>query len=404
MRRSRSSGNATLQRVGVLAVISVVAGLLLGGMLLPIVGGVGLLARTGANDFERLPSELDISAPPQVSRILAADGSTLATFYFQDRIIVSLDQVPEVMQKAIIAVEDVRFYEHHGIDIKGAFRALLHNGSSGSVQQGGSTLTQQYVKNVLIEKAQASGDKAAVAAAHSDTLARKAREARYALALEQKYSKAQILAGYLNIAYFGDGAYGVGTAAKHYFGQSVGKLTLSQAALLAGLVQSPEVYDPALHPAAALARRNVVLGQMLKYHFIDETQYERATGRRIVLHVHRQGNGCEASSAPYFCDYVQHVIETSKAFGATEEDRIKLLLRGGLTIHTTLDPEVQQAADAAVRDYVHPREPAGVAGAEAVVQPGTGKVLAISVSRPYGQDAAKGQNTIDYAVDQKYGG
>jgi membrane peptidoglycan carboxypeptidase len=403
-RRSITGGGAILQRVGVLAVISVVAGLLLGGMLLPIVGGVGLLARTGANDFERLPSELDIAAPPQVSRILAADGSTLATFYFQNRIVVSLDEVPEVMQKALISVEDVRFYEHHGVDIKGAVRALLHNGSSGSVQQGGSTLTQQLVKNILIENAQAKGDKQAVAAAHSDTLARKAREARYALALERKYSKQQILAAYLNYAYFGDGAYGVGSAAKHYFGRSVRKLTLPQAAMLAGLVQSPEVYDPVLHPEAAKARRDIVLGQMLKYHFIDQSQYDLSVNRPVTLHVQRQGNGCEDSSAPYFCDYVQHVIETSKAFGATKADRVKLLLRGGLTIHTTLEPEVQQAADAAVRKYVHPRDPSGVAGAEAVVEPGTGKVLAVSVSRPYGQDAKRGQNTIDYAVDQKYGG
>jgi membrane peptidoglycan carboxypeptidase len=174
--------------------------------------------------------------------------------------------------------------------------------------------------------------------------------------------------------------------------------------MLAGLVQSPEVYDPVLHPEAAQARRDIVLGQMLKYHFIDQGQYDLAVDRPVKLHVHRQGNGCEDSSAPYFCDYVQHVIETSKAFGATKADRVKLLLRGGLTIHTTLDPEVQQAADAAVRRYVHPRDPSGVAGAEAVVEPGTGKVLAISVNRPYGQDAKRGQNTIDYAVDQKYGG
>src|SRR4051794_21634240 len=266
-------------------------------MLLPIVGGVGLLARTGANDFERLPSELDIAAPPQVSRILAADGSTLATFYFQNRIVVSLDQIPETMQKSLIAVEDVRFYEHHGVDIKGAARALLHNGSSGSVQQGGSTLTQQLVKNILIENAQAKGDKQAVEAAHSDTLARKFREARYALALERKYSKQQILAAYMNYAYFGDGAYGVGSAARHYFGRSAHRLTLPQSALLAGLVQSPEVYDPVLHPEAARARRDIVLGQMLKYHFVDQTQYDRAINRPIVLHVHRQGNGCEASSA-----------------------------------------------------------------------------------------------------------
>src|SRR3954447_3136043 len=402
-RRGRVRG-ATAQRLGILGVISVVAGLLLAGMLLPIVGGVGLIARTGANDFENLPSELDIGAPPQVSRILAADGSTLATFYFQDRITVPLSQVPEVMQKAIIAVEDVRFYEHHGVDVKGALRALFHNGSSGSVQQGGSTLTQQYVKNVLIENAQARGDTQAAAEAHAGTLARKVKEARYALALERKYSKAQILEGYLNIAYFGDGAYGVGTAARHYFGEPVSKLTLAQAAMLAGLVQSPEVYNPVLHPDAARARRDTVLGQMLKYHFITPPQFDRASLRPVTLHVQRQGNGCEASSAPYSCDYVQHVIQHSPAFGATEADRTKLLLRGGLTIQTTLNPNAQEAADHALRNYVHPREPAGIAAAEAVIQPGTGKVLAISVNRPYGQDAARGQNTIDYAVDRKYGG
>jgi membrane peptidoglycan carboxypeptidase len=396
-----------VQRLGILGVISVVAGLLLAGMLLPIVGGVGLLARTGANDFESLPSELEITALPQISRILAADGSTLATFYFQNRITVPLKRVPDVMQKAIIAVEDVRFYEHHGIDVKGALRALFHNGSSGSVQQGGSTLTQQYVKNVLIENAQAKGDKQSEAAAHASTLARKAKEARYALALERKYTKAQILEGYLNIAYFGDGAYGVGTAAQHYFGLSANnlhKLTLAQAALLAGLVQSPEVYDPALHPEAARARRFTVLGQMLKYHFIDQAAYDRAIVQPITLHLHRQGNGCEASSAPYFCDYVQHEIENSPAFGDTLADRKRLLLRGGLTIQTTLDPKVQKAADDAVRKYVFPRDKSGVAAAEAVVQPGTGKVLALSVNRPYGQDAKRGQNTINYAVDQAYGG
>src|SRR3954469_4748707 len=161
-----SAGSPTVQRIGLLAVISVIAGLLLAGMLLPIVGGVGLLARTGANEFESLPSELKITELPQASRILAADGSTLATFYFQDRVAVSLKDVPEVMQKAIIAVEDVRFYEHHGIDWRGLFRALLHNGQAGTVRQGGSTLTQQYVKNVLIETAEENGDKQGVADAH----------------------------------------------------------------------------------------------------------------------------------------------------------------------------------------------------------------------------------------------
>jgi membrane peptidoglycan carboxypeptidase len=396
--------NPFATRAGVLVAISVVAGLLLAGMMLPIVGGIGLIARTGADDFESLPSELDITAPPQVSRILAADGSTIATFYFQDRVTVPLAQVPMVMQRAIVAVEDVRFYEHHGVDFKGALRALVHNGSAGTVQQGGSTLTQQYVKNVLIETAQENNDKKALAAAHADTLTRKIREARYALALEKKYSKAQILDGYLNIAYFGDGAYGVGTAARHYFDEPVQKLTLAQSALLAGLVQSPEAYDPALHPQLAKERRDIVLGQMLKYHFISPQQYNAAVASKIRLRLHQQGNGCEASSAPYFCDYVLHVIQHSPAFGARPSDRLDLLKRGGLTIRTTLEPKVQRAADHAVRKYVFPHDRSGVAGTEAIVQPGTGKVLAISVSKPYGQNAKRGQNTIDYAVDRRYGG
>ena len=401
---SSTSAPAALSRLGLLVVISAVAGLLLAGMLLPIVGGVGLLARTGANQFESLPAELDIGAPPQVSRILAADGSTIATFYFQNRIEVSLDKVPDVMQKAIIAVEDVRFYEHHGVDFRGALRALAHNGQAGTVRQGGSTLTQQYVKNVLIESAQENNDAKALAAAHANTFSRKLREARYALALEKKYTKRQILEGYLNIAYFGDGAYGVGTAARHYFNIPVQKLTLPQAAMLAGLVQSPEAYDPAQHPQAARDRRDIVLSQMLKYNFISASDYAAARSHPVRLHLHKQGNGCETSSAPYFCDYVQHVIERSPAFGKTRSARIKLLLRGGLTIRTTLEPQVQHAADAAVHKYVFPRDKSGVAGAEAVVQPGTGKVLALSVSRPYGQDAKRGQNTLNYAVDRAYGG
>ncbi|MBV9293715.1 MAG: penicillin-binding protein [Frankiales bacterium] len=401
--RLRASG-ATAHRLGLLGVISVVAGVLLAGMLLPIVGGIGLLARTGANDFARLPSELEIGPPPQVSRILAADGSTIANFYFQDRVNVALSHVPDVMQKALIAVEDVRFYEHHGVDYKAALRALLHNGSSGSVQQGGSTLTQQLVKNVLIETAEANGNKKAAAAAHADTLARKVQEAKYALELEHRYSKQQILEDYLNIAYFGDGAYGVGTAARHYFGEPVQRLTLAQSALLAGLVQSPEVYDPATHPSAARARRSTVLSQMLKYHFITQAQFDQANAKPIRLHLHIQGNGCEVSTQPYFCDYVQHVIQNSPAFGRTRADRLRLLNNGGLTIRTTLQPKVERAANKALRNYVHPREPSGVAAAEAVVEPGTGKILAIAVNRPYGQNAAKGENTIDYAVDQKYGG
>jgi membrane peptidoglycan carboxypeptidase len=376
--------------------ISAVAGVLLAGMLLPIVGGLGLIARAGANDFESLPSVLKQSPLPQVSRILAANGSVVATFYAEDRVPASLAQVPQVMQKALIAIEDVRFYEHHGVDWKGAFRALLHNSSTGSVSQGGSTLTQQYVKNVLIE--------AGVAGANADTLSRKVQEAKYALALERRLTKAQILEDYLNIAYFGDGAYGIGTAAQHYFGVPTRKLTLVQSAMLAGLVQSPVAYDPALHPKAARARRDVVLAQMLKYHFITQAEYDAAVVTPVALNLHKQGNGCEASRYPYFCDYVLNVIKQSTVFGKTRAARINVLERGGLTIQTTLDPTMQRAADNAVHKYVFPRERSGVAAAEALIEPGTGKVKAISVSPPYGSNPKLHQNNVDYAVDAPLGG
>jgi len=390
----RSGG--VLSRLGLLTAVSAIAGILMAGMLLPIVGGIGLIARAGANDLESLPSVLKESPLPQVSRILAADGSPIATFYAEDRVAAPLSQVPDVMQKALIAIEDVRFYEHHGVDFKGSLRALLHNSSSGSVQQGGSTITQQYVKNMLIE----SGAPDATA----DTLARKAREARYALALEKSLTKQQILERYLNIAYFGDGAYGVGTAAQHYFGVPVRKLNLEQSAMLAGIVQSPGAYDPTVHPEAAHARRDTVLAQMLRYHFISQDEYDTAIASPIALDVHVQGNGCEASRYPYFCDYVENVIKTSPAFGSSPTARKSFLERGGLTIRTTLQPQVQQAADTALHKYVHAHEPSGVAGAEAVVEPGTGKVLAIAVSPTYGSDRKKHQNDIDYAVDTPLGG
>jgi len=239
------------QSIGVLIAVSIVAGILMAGMLLPFVGGAGVAARTAVTDFQKYPADLKRKPLPQVSKVLAANGKTIATFYDQDRVIVPLSQIPVQMQTALIDVEDVRFYEHAGLDFQGTIRALLHNGSSGSVSQGGSTLTQQYVKNVLIENARTKKQREAAIA---DTFARKLKEARYAIELEKVLTKAQILDDYFNIAYFGDGAYGIGTAARHFFDEPVTKLTLDQSALLAGLVQSPEAYDPRYYPKLARER------------------------------------------------------------------------------------------------------------------------------------------------------
>src|SRR5581483_11793655 len=289
-------------------------------------------------------------------------------------------------------------YEHQGLDLKATLRALLHNGSSGGVSQGGSTLTQQYVKNVLVENAHT---KAQRAAATADTLARKINEARYAINLEHTLTKQQILDDYFNIAYFGDGAYGIAAAAKHFFSEPVTKLTLDQSALLAGLVQSPEAYNPRYYPILAKERRDTVLGQMLKYGSISQTTYDAAAAQPIKLHIHSEGNDCVAAAHPsdsYFCDYVKHVFERTPGLG------LSLLRRGGLTVTTTLQPSVQAAATQGIHSYVHAKEPAKVVSAEAVVQPGTGKVRALAVSSKYGNNTKKGENSIDYAVDEKFGG
>ncbi len=386
------------QSIGVLIAVSIVAGILMAGMLLPFVGGAGVAARTAVTDFQKYPADLKRKPLPQVSKVLAANGKTIATFYDQDRVIVPLSQIPVQMQTALIDVEDVRFYEHAGLDFQGTIRALLHNGSSGSVSQGGSTLTQQYVKNVLIENARTKKQREAAIA---DTFARKLKEARYAIELEKVLTKAQILDDYFNIAYFGDGAYGIGTAARHFFDEPVTKLTLDQSALLAGLVQSPEAYDPRYYPKLARERRDTVLGQMLKYHSITQATYDEAVAQPIKLHIHNQPADCIASKHgyAYFCDYVKHVFEHTPGLS------LSMLQRGGLTVTTTLSPKVQRAAENGIHQYVHAHEKTShVVSAEAVVQPGTGEVKALAVSTPYGNNPKKGENSIDYAVDQKWGG
>ncbi len=231
-----------------LLALAVTAGLLSAFLAAPLVLGTGFLAKAASNHFESLPTALPTPVLGRDSVILAADGSKIATLHgAQNRIPINIAQVPQVMKTAIVDIEDSRFYQHHGIDYQGILRAAIHD-SSGSISQGGSTITQQYVKNVLLYTA----DSAAAAKAATDkSIARKLKEARLALALETRWSKAQILQGYLNIVYFGQGAYGLGAAAKRYFGITVDKLTLPQAALLAGLVQSPSAYDPIVHPKAA---------------------------------------------------------------------------------------------------------------------------------------------------------
>ncbi|MDQ1688892.1 MAG: hypothetical protein QOK42_1867 [Frankiaceae bacterium] len=359
-------------RLGLLGAVAALAGLLVAGLIAPFVGGLAVVARASADSFDQLPSELKTPPLPQASKVLAADGTTIATFYDENRILVPLSRVAPSMRYAIIAIEDSRFYEHRGIDIQGAFRAALNNAKGGSVQ-GGSTITQQYVKNVLVEQATNTKD---VKAARAQDVSRKLRELKYALTLEDKLSKDQILENYLNIAYFGDGAYGVESAARHFFGTTAARLTLPQSALLAGLVKSPSIYSPIKHKVAAKLRRDTVLGVMREQHFASPADVAKAQASPIKLKLQAEVNGCVTSVAPWFCDFLVGYFRANPSLGGE-----RALKENGLTVHTTLDLKAQRSADAAVRKYVAPTDK--VAASLAMVEPGTGHVLAIAESRDY---------------------
>jgi membrane peptidoglycan carboxypeptidase len=382
---------------------SVVAGLIGAGLLMPAIGATGAVARGGVDFFDSLPAEYQASPLAQQSRILAADGSTIATFYSENRIVVPLSKIAPVMQRAQVAIEDYRFYEHGGVDIKGIVRAAVNNASSEDTQ-GASTLTQQFVKLTLQENALYAGDEEAAKEAVKKSVARKIQEAKYAVALEQKLTKPQILEGYLNIAYYGDGTYGVEAAARHYFSTTAAKLTLSQAATLAGIVQSPTYYEPTSNPKAAVGRRNVVLKRMLDTGAITQPQYDEALQQKLTLKVRKTGNGCDTSRYAFFCDYVYRTILNDKAFGATQDERRQLVKRGGLTVRTTLDPDVQKDAQDAVHKRVPAKNKPDVASAISVVEPGTGKVLAMAQSKPYGRNSKKGETSVNLNVDRLYGG
>jgi membrane peptidoglycan carboxypeptidase len=401
---SPSSASGFLTRLVLFLVVSVLSGVLVAGLVLPVLGSVGLVARKSADGFEDLPAELDIPPLPERSRILASDGSLIANFYYENRISVPLSQVSPLMRQAVVAIEDSRFYKHGGIDLRGTMRAFVNN-QSGEDTQGGSTLTQQYVKQVLLERAQNIEDPkkraAEIKAATEQSYSRKLRELRYAVALEEKYSKEQILERYLNIAYFGSGAYGIQAAARHYFTTNASDLTLPEAAMLAGIVQQPSAFDPLRHPDAALARRNIVLARMAEVGLASQADVTAATATKLGLKVPKNtGNGCNDSRIPFFCDFVLKTILNDKTFGATRDDRTRLLLRGGLTITTTVDRKVQAAAQKAVENYVHPRDK--VASAVVTLQPGTGYIKAMAVSRGYGDK--KGEIKFNPATDRAYGG
>jgi membrane peptidoglycan carboxypeptidase len=353
------------------------AGAILAGLLAPWFVGPGLAVRSNADLLAPLPLELSDRTPAGNSAVLAADGSVITYFYRHNRTPVTPDAIAEVMKQALVDIEDSRFYEHRGVDVEGTARALVRNLVAGSVQEGGSTITQQLVKQTLLQTATTPQ---ARTAATEQSIGRKLREARLALSLEKHYSKAEILTRYLNIVYFGEGAYGVQAAAKRYFGVDAAALTLPQAAMLAGVVQTPSDDDPILNPDGAQARRDQVLKRMHTLGHITDQQLADLVGQPVQVNpTDPPPNGCvDAPIGGFFCDYLQRQL--TGTLGLTQEQ----LETGGLTIRTTMRPDMQVAGDQAVVATLPMGDP--LAAMYTAVEPGTGHVLAMSVNRRFGYD------------------
>ena len=467
---------------GVLGLVglSAAAGVLITATVTPAIALSGAAATSAITMFDNLPSVLDIDKLMLPTTLYAKNPDTgedveLAQFYDQNRSPVDFDEVTPVMYDAILSSEDPRFYQHGGVDLIGTSRALLQNVQGGGETQGGSSISQQYVKNILIQRCERDAATSeelldcwtdATTAAGTEGIQRKLQEMRYAIALEQKYSKNDILLGYLNIANFGGQTYGIDAAAKYYFGVSSKDLTLSQAATLAGIVQNPNTYrvdkpggsifddegigynkapdgliddipsgqlaaldslqaDGTITPeqylvaadgySATKGRQLYVLSRLLDDGKITKDQYVAAAIEPLTPLITPATTGCAAAGgAAYFCQYVKNIIKTDPAFGATDEDRIRTLQRGGLNVYTTLDYRIQNPADQAMKEWA-PTSVEGMVdgntgkfGSAAVsIEANTGRILAVAQNTLFSEDATLANDpnysSLVYAADYKYG-
>jgi membrane peptidoglycan carboxypeptidase len=384
-------------------VISSLGGALVAGMALPAIAAAGLGAKSASDRFLALPAAFQQPVLPQRDTIEAADGSVIATTWDPDnesnRVVVPLSKISILMQHAIVSVEDQRFYQHGGIDVKGTVRALVNNSKGGSGLQGGSDIAQQYVKNSL--ELEAGNDAALRAAAQADTFSRKLQELRYATDVLQQMNRNDLLQAYLNLIPFGEGAFGVQVAAETYFDTSAADLTADQAALLAGIVNSPTADDPFDYATTAWQRRNVVLADMAQQGYLTAKQASADEAQPLDLNPGAEQNGCITAGADaFFCGYVVDSFLADPSYGATAADRLALWDQGGLVVRTTLVPQDEAAGAKAVSDHTYPTDP--VATALAMVTPGTGAITAIAQSKPMGD--GNGQTYVDLAADPAHGG
>ncbi|QEO13658.1 PASTA domain-containing protein [Agromyces intestinalis] len=429
--------------IGVLGLVgmSALAGVLVTAAVTPALAVTGMAANNGISMFENLPGYLEIGELSEKTDIYATapDGSPfkLASFYEDNREEVGWDQISQYVKDAAVAGEDPRFYEHGGIDIQGTVRAALNEYVIGGATQGGSSITQQYVKNVLVNnavrKAKTEEEKeAAVDAAIETTPERKLKEMKYAISLEKKTSKDEILRGYLNIALFGGRVYGIQTAAQYYYTKNAADLTLPEAASLIAIVNNPEKFrldnpesetngantideetGEVVPYAATKQRRDYILDEMLKYGKITQAEHDEAIATPIAPVINPPSTGCQtAGGSAYFCDYVKNVILNYYDDPTTPDvdEGAEMLKQEGLQVYTTIDLELQSRAEQAINENVpYVDERFDVGAVATTVQPGTGRILAMAQNKLYSQeqevlDADPGHSAINLSTDFAYGG
>jgi membrane peptidoglycan carboxypeptidase len=390
----RLRGRSVLSAVSSLLLCGLLAGVVVAAATFPALAVSGLVAKSGADHFESLPTTFDVLPAPQISYVYASDGKTLlAMMYDENRRDVPITDVAPVMTQAIVAAEDTRFYQHHGVDLKGAARAFVNNQNGGD-QQGASTLTMQYVRQVSAYTARVPQE---VVEATDKTPARKVREMKLAVALEKKLSKEQILERYLNISSYGHGAYGTFAASHVYFDKDPKDLTLPEAALLAGLVKAPTTNDPATADGLprALERQKYVLGQMVTMGYITRQQADEAAATELTIVGKRTPEGCEAVQRPdlgagFMCDYLRRWWLEQPAFGADAYERQNKLRSGGYTIVSSMSVQAQAAAFKYAQDQPGAGNSVKLGDSDAVmlaaIEPGTGRVQALATNRNFSND------------------
>ncbi|MEU8240917.1 transglycosylase domain-containing protein [Actinoplanes missouriensis] len=377
-----------LRSAGVLVVCGLLAALVVAAASFPAAAIAGLAAKAGSEEWEELPSELITQTSPQVSRVYASDGKTqIAVMYDEFRSNVPLAKVSQNMQDAIVAAEDHKFYEHHGVDVKGVARAFVNNNQGGG-RQGASTLTMQYVR---MAQAYSATDPQEVVNATKDTVSRKLSEMKYAIQVEKELTKQQILERYLNMAPFGNGAYGINAAAQVYFSKKPADLTVAESALLAGMVKAPTAFDPTTKTGypQALTRRDYIIDNMLSLGQITADEATAAKKVKLGRTTKRPSSGCvnvAKNQWGFFCDYFYRWWLGQADFGTTSYDRERVLKSGGYRIVTTLDVDAQ--ADARKEITARTSDKNRNALMLAAVEPGTGAVRALAANRKYKIDNA----------------